>query len=146
MYHKIKPLMFAALSFLFVIGPYLFLCSQSENAKFGVFLTIVFLGQYAILYLVLSYLQPWIFLSPILGLLNGVLLFLLQIDRESSGSWGIWFEWDWMLGTSILMLAVANFIVSVVLIIVFAAIKGRERKAKFESNETEAIPPEIKLL
>jgi|GEM_PF-4652296 len=145
MYHKIKPLVSAVLSFLFVLVPYLLLCSQSENAKFGVFLTIVFLGQYAILFLVLSYFQPRIFLSPILGLLNGVLLFLLQVDKESHGSWGISFGWDWMLGTSILMLAVANFIVSLVLIIAFATIRGRERKAKLESNETEPVPSEVKL-
>ena len=123
---KIKTVLLTVLSFGLVLGSYLYLCSQSDNARMGVMGTFLYLLQYFIVFFVISRLQPKAFISPILGFINALLLFLCQIHRDTGGGL-INFGWDWLLGPTILIIAIYNFIFSLGLIFVMRCIRKRKK-------------------
>ena len=110
----IRAIVSSGIAFLFVLISYLYLLSQSQNAWFGAVGTGVYLLQYLVLYFFIAYLLPNWFISPIFGIINAILLYNLQINRSTS----FIFPWDWMLSLGILIFAFANFVISVIFIII----------------------------
>jgi hypothetical protein len=109
-----KTFAISLLSFSFVSAAYIFLLSQTSQARLGNFLTPVYLLQYFILFFGISYVQPKIVIAPIFGIINGLGLFSFQIYRH-----GGWLSWDFLIELPIVFLAILNFIISIIFIVVF---------------------------
>lgn len=110
---------YCTISFALVLMSYLFLYTQSENAKMSVIGTAIYLLQYFVIFFIISYIQPKAFISLIFGSVNAFLLFLLQINRKSD----MMFAWDWMLLLDIVIVAILNLVISFVFTVIILVIK-----------------------
>ena len=110
----LKTFALSLFSFSLVLAAYIFLLTQTSQAWLGDVITPIYLMQYFVLFFGVSYFQPKFSISPMIGAINALFLFLLQVDRS-----GGWLGWDFLIGIGILFIAIVNLMVSIVLILYY---------------------------
>jgi hypothetical protein len=110
----LKTFALSSFGFSFVLAAYLFLLTQTSQAWLGNIVTPIYLIQYFVLFFGVSFFQPKFFISPMIGAINALFLFLLQTNRS-----GGWLGWAAFIEIGIFFIALINLIVSIVFILYY---------------------------
>ena len=110
--NPIKYFLLGLCNYIPFLASYIYLLTQTKNAWFGIWITPLYLLQYFYWILAITIFQRYLFTAALFSGINGVLLFLLQIDRHGTSGGFIAFPWDWFIALPILIIFITNHFIS----------------------------------